>query len=129
MSTADEATTTPDAPKQRLSDDAEIFRLGAEIEAAWKREDELIEAAKDTPEDAPEHGALEAQVDVAGDLIDQLLKLRAGSVEALQVKARAIAWCQAGSGEAITIIDPDRKAATDMRLAQSIVEDLLALGA
>jgi len=112
-----------------MPDDAEIFRLGAEIEAAWRREDELIAAAKDASEEAPEHGALEAQVDIAGDLIDKLLKLRAGSLEALQVKARAIAWCQAGSNEAITILDPDRPAATDMRLAQSIIEDLLALRA
>ena len=81
-------------------------------------------AAKDKPGQSPEDLALEAQIDVVGALVDRLLTLRAGSIEALQVKARGIRWCHGGPP---SIIDPDRKATTDVLLAQSILDDLLAL--
>jgi len=98
--------------------DAELVRLGAELEAAWARQDAAAELAKTDDE-------LEELMRPAEEAVERIEHLPAYTLAGLLVKARAISWCNCGEE-----IDPDRfcpfqGAATDGRIAASIVRDLL----
>ena len=98
--------------------DAELIRLGAELEAAWARQDAAAELAKTDEE-------LEELMRPAEEAVERIEHLPAYTLAGLLVKARAVSWCNCGEE-----IDPDRfcpfqGAATDGRIAASIVRDLL----
>lgn len=98
--------------------DAELLRLGAELEAAWAGQDAAAELAETDEE-------LGVVMDRAGRFVARIEHLPAYTLAGLIVKARAISWCNSGYE-----IDPDRfcpypGATTDGRIAASIVRDLL----
>lgn len=100
------------------SGDAELTRLGAELEAAWS-----VEAADAERCETDEE--LEAVMARAGDIVDRIEHLPASTLAGLKVKARAVSWCNQGEEIDPNRFNPYNGATTDGRLAASIVRDLL----
>lgn len=97
--------------------DVRLLQLGKQLETAWAHQRQL------------EHDASEAELaefDKAFNRVSRIAKkieaLPAHSLAGLKVKARAIRWCHSGEKR----IELARQPTTDIRLAQSIIRDLLA---
>jgi hypothetical protein len=101
-------------------EDADLLALGAQLEAAWKRQNEADAQclAGDGDESYP---AVEAAWDVCHAIALKIERLRASTIEELRVKARAVLWCHSGEDR----IELSEHQTTDIRLAQSILDDLL----
>ncbi len=102
------------------SPDAELLALGRQLAVEWARMDSW-DAANPHASDEEVNASLEP----GWRLIDRIEHMEARTFEGLLVKAQAISWCNSGEE-----IDPDRfcpypGAATDGRIAASIVRDLL----
>jgi len=93
------------------------MQLGTEFESAWSDERKLNRNPRAT--DAA-HEKSYARVSRIVRLIE---RTPAHTLAGLRVKARAVAWCHAG----VDTISLARNPTTDVRLAQSIVRDLIAL--
>lgn len=112
------AGIVPLAASTPLTADAGLIALGAQFERVWAIEKtfwegKLSPATYSLAEDA--HAS-------TGDLAEQIVKLRATTMEGLRVKARVVAWCYQGEPS----VDLDART-TDIRIAESIVHDLLAV--
>jgi hypothetical protein len=98
--------------------DAELLRLGAELDQAWAREKALI--------DSEAWGdAYEAAFNACSAIAGQIEKQQAHTLDGFRVKARAVMWCQQW-GE----VDPfslSEHPTTDIRLAESIILDLVGV--
>lgn len=105
-------------PADAASGDRELVRLGVELEAAWTAE-RALDASLDVGDDA--FGVVMGRT---RDIVHQIEVIPATSLAGLQVKARAILWCH--SGEPIASDAFNDQETTDIRLAASIVRDLLA---
>ena len=107
-------------PAETTTADAELLRLGDELDRAWAHEKALIDSETwgDTYETA-----YEASRAVVGQIEQQ----QAHTLEGLRVKARAVMWCHQGDemdGEPFSLTENQT---TDVRLAESIVLELVEL--
>ena len=105
----------------RSQPDAELIELGRQLAAEW--------AKMDAWDATSPHGVtdeeLAAMMAPGHLLVDRIEHMQAHTHEGLLVKAQAVSWCNSGEE-----IDPDRfcpypGAATDGRIAASIVRNLL----
>ena len=105
--------------------DAELLRLGREFEAAWSHEIAVLARLKgvDTPAGDEE---FDAAIDAVSAIVDRIEVIPATSLAGLQVKARAISWCH--SGEPLEAEAFSDQQTTNVRIAASLVNDLLAMG-
>lgn len=99
-------------------DDAELVALGAEFERAWDVErPKWAAVAPGTKDDVVLKIMAPCRV-----LSERILRLPAHTLVGLRIKARAILWCHNGELDVF-----GHGEATDEKLAESIVRDLLAL--
>lgn len=106
------------ADLQLASPDAHLLTMRSALLDAW---DEEIAASSTGCDEAAEAITLRA-----GAIARQMIEQRACTLAGLQAKAIAVAYCQSGDGEGAIILDDQQT--TDVRLAQSILKDLLGQG-
>ncbi len=95
--------------------DAELIRLGVELDRAWAHEKALIDS--ETWGDT-----YEAAYNATGCVVGQIEKQRAQTLEGVQVKVRAVMWCHQGEpADAKPFRLSHYQRTTDVRLAESIV--------
>lgn len=106
--------------------DAELLRLGAELDAVWKKEQAAWDIVKrdDLEDDDPTFVLARQLQDVSGPIVSQIGHLTATTLDGLCVKARAVSWCHCG--DEIHLGDVPASS-IDVRLAQSIINELLAM--
>jgi hypothetical protein len=112
------------AASQAGKDDAELIRLGQELKAVWAD----YEAGVAPVEKIYLQGAedlFDAAFKKVEAVVDRIEELTATTIEGLRVKALAVSWCH--SGESILGEELSEQNTTDVRLAASIINDLLAL--
>jgi hypothetical protein len=90
------------------NDDRALIQLGEKLEQAWSHQLRRDNEA--------------AYVRVA-EIVRKIASTPARSLEGMRIKARAIAWCHAGEAPIFLTENPT----TDVRIAESIVADLLAI--
>ena len=109
------------AAKQLAFADKELMDLGAELEEAWCVHGRLLKQAERQP--SPDHDReFEHAANRCSKIVRKIQRAKATSLAGLRVKARAVAYCHEGR--------PRRDLgynSTDIRIAGSIVADLLAL--
>ena len=90
------------------------------MEAAWAKERVGLKSWSDAE--------YSAAVDKSSAIVDRIVEEPARTLDGLRIKARALAWCHSGEVESLGI---DENPTTDIRVADSIIRDLLspALGA
>lgn len=93
--------------------DAELLRLGRELEAAWAHE-KAVYAGDGTEE------IKEAALEASQRIVEMIGRTQAHTMDGLRIKAEAVRWCR-NDGE----IGPGFMATTDEQLAYAIVRDLL----
>jgi hypothetical protein len=111
-------------PTSLAGHDAELIALGAQLEAAWKDQNraELALDYRNDPLDPAAIREFERTRAIASAIVDTIEATSARTLAGLRVKARAISWCHCG--EAIELTDEQT---TDIRLAQTMIADLLAV--
>jgi hypothetical protein len=98
--------------------DAELLRLYGELKTAWATERAIISAGGDDDE-------VNAAIDISSTIVDKICKCHAVTMEGIRVKASAVLWCHGGNLP-IRFVDDDEWG-TDLQVAQSIVNDLIAM--
>lgn len=93
--------------------DAALLDLGRQLTEAWREERALTD---ESPE--AEH-EIDAAYEKCSAIVKKIEPLSASSIEGLRVKSLAILWCHDGDTDLWDCYS------TDMRLAKSIVRDLL----
>lgn len=109
-------------PALPADSDAELIRLGAALDAAWKAQN-ISEGKDDSAE-------FMAAYNFARDIVDRILNVQARSIEGLCVKARALSWCHSGEFEGILPGPGElqvRERTTDICFVDSICRDLLVI--
>jgi hypothetical protein len=104
--------------------DAELLRLGAELEHAWAAE-EAAYLRNARPEfDQAIEDENQAYFDAAHRIAHQIIEVRATTFDGLFVKASALAWVRREEE-----FDPEdfEDKTTDLRLAGSIANDLMLM--
>jgi len=101
-----------------LHPDAQLIRLGAEFEKAWEREKVAVLADDDE--------AVNQACDRTGLIVGQIECRAASTFEGLWVKARAVSWCH--NEEPLGPDSLTEEPTTDIRLAGTILRDILAMG-
>ena len=99
--------------------DAELIRLGAELDHAWARELALI------CDDGDCRDGYEAANDAATGVVRQIEQLQAHTLEGLRVKARAVMWCW--QWEKFETFSLGEHQTTDIRLSEAIIRDLVGV--
>jgi hypothetical protein len=99
---------------QLSSPDAHLLTLRSALLNAWEEETRLYAELNGQWAEAADRGAVLAR---------QTVEMRAFTLSGLQAKAIAVAHCQQGDDESRIILDDQQT--TDVRLAQSILTDLL----
>ena len=102
--------------------DVELKHLGAELEDAIAAE-KAIEAAYNAGQYEDEDVALDAAYANTHAIIDQIVAIPASTIEGLRIKARAIQWCYHDDPVDL-VVDQNT---TDLRIANSLIADLLAV--
>jgi hypothetical protein len=105
------ASTDPISPLQGL---------GIELERLWKIESAMF--AREDLSDAEVSQCTEA----TSGVVNRILAVPAKTIGDFKVKARALAWCYGGDE---IDLDAPANATTDIKLARSIIHDLLAMEA
>jgi hypothetical protein len=106
------------ADLQLASPDAHLLTMRNALLDEWENQTRLSAARDDQ---------WTAAADRAGALARRMVEIRAFSLAGLQAKAIAVAYCQFGDDETEIVLDHQQ--ATDVRLAQSILADLLGRAA
>jgi hypothetical protein len=103
--------------------DAELLRLGQELERAWAEERAVIAATADSyTHEADEY--TDAMAAITSAIVERVEAIRALTIDGLFVKARAIQWCR--DSDAFER-DEYEGGTTDVRLACSIADDLMLM--
>jgi len=103
------------------SADAALLALGEQLEAAWAATTAAYEKYRDDP--SLEAGVITDVADkAAAAIVHQIEAVPASTIDGLRVKARAVQWCYDADPVDLAV---DRST-TDLRLANSIIRDLLA---
>ncbi len=110
--------------------DERLLRLGSQLEAAWAEQSRLDRhflsgEAKAPEKDPAGDAAADAAYNRTSRIVNRIEAAQARTIAGLRVKARAIAWCHHGERP----VDLMERPTTDVRLAQSIIADLLASSA
>ena len=109
------------SPIGPASADAALVALGEELEAAWAATTAAYEKYRDDP--SLEAGVITDVADkAAAAIVHQIEAVPASTIDGLRVKARAVQWCYDADPVDLAV---DRST-TDLRLANSIIRDLLA---
>jgi hypothetical protein len=103
---------------QLSSPDAHLLTLRSALLDAWEKQMRLYAEGDERWTEAADRGEALAR---------QMVEMRAFTLAGLQAKAIAVAHCQHGDEEAAIVL-VDRQT-TDVRLAQSILADLLGRAA
>ena len=106
------------APDAQDCTDAELIRLGQELEFLIIKQTALYDVAE-TNEEMNEAFA------VTEGVIAKIVALKAHTLAGLKVKARVVKWCYEGEG--IEAVDFSKKT-TDLRLSFDIARDLIRMG-
>lgn len=96
--------------------DSHLIKLGRQFEQAWSQERQV---SRDT---TASENAVSKAVAAVRRIVRRIETTPAKSLAGLRVKARAVAWCHGGRRN----VSLREKPTTDVRLAQSIIADLLA---
>lgn len=109
----------------RVHPDAELLRLGAELDAVWKKERAAWDSIDQSNQDDidAKRGLAEQHYKEASSVVSQIWQLPATTLEGLRTKAMAVAWCH-GSDE-VKLCSGDSH--SDLGFADAIVKDLLAI--
>lgn len=99
--------------------DAELLRLGRELERAWANE-RAITAAFHGVYDDDANNLVDDVCDASGRIVDQIRKVTATTPSGLRVKARAICWIR--GEEEIQSVEAD---SIDARMVAGLLRDLL----
>ncbi|MFA5952786.1 MAG: hypothetical protein WC807_21210 [Hyphomicrobium sp.] len=102
-----------------LAEDEILEGLGEQLEAAWKFEREAT--AEFLNEATISEDDLNAISDETGRVVQKIISLKAATLQGLRVKARAFQWCYADEEARLS------GSTTDIRLVQSILDDLFAV--
>ncbi|WP_191060998.1 hypothetical protein [Geminicoccus harenae] len=103
--------------------DAELLRLGRELERAWAEERAAHAATEGTfTHEADEY--TDPFVELSSDVVRKIEAIPALTVDGLLVKVRAIQWCRDGDQFEQ---DEYKHLSTDARLAHSIANDLMLM--
>ena len=100
--------------------DAELLRLGRELDAAWAHERATYARMKGSYSKEADR-ITQAAMLATGEIVDRIEELPATTLDGFKVKARAVSWCYDG-GE----VDLGFQGTTDERLANAIIRELLA---
>ncbi|EFL88281.1 hypothetical protein [Ahrensia sp. R2A130] len=100
--------------------DAELLDLGRQLNASWKAETDFLDA---NPMCSDEE--FDAFFQTSSAIVARIEALRPTTPQGFAVKARAVSWCH--SGEAVDLSTHTGQPATDIRLVNSIIEDLLRI--
>lgn len=104
------------------SADAALVALGEELEAAWAAE--IAAYAQHRGDLSLAHEAItDAAHKASKAIILRIEAMAASTIDGLRVKARAVQWCYDGDPVDL-VVD---QSTTDLRLANSIIADLLAV--
>ena len=104
-------------PATAAGNDAELVRLGAQLDAAWS--EQVASDKADNDIDEPHERACE--------IAHRIEQMQATTIAGLIVKARACSWCHGGEPFEPDFFSLDGHPTTDLRLAASVFRDLLAL--
>jgi len=103
------------------SADAALIALGEELETAWAAE--IAAYAQYRGDFSLEHEAItDAAYEATKAVILRIEAVPASTMEGLRVKARAVQWCYDADPVDLAV----DQSTTDLRLANSIIRDLLA---
>jgi len=112
---------TADLPSYPAHPDAELLRLGRQLNDAWETEKQAFAFWKGVfskEADAAKNAAAEP----TGNIVDVIEKARACTPAGIAVKLRALSWCHGGAPFEDCV---EREGlTTDVLLALSIVRDL-----
>jgi hypothetical protein len=115
------AEASADLPSNSAHPDAELLRLGQQLDDAWEAEKKAFavwEGVFSKEADA----AKDAAAEPAGAIVDAIEELPARTPAGIAVKLRAVSWCHGGAPFEDCI---EREGlTTDVLLALSIVRDL-----
>lgn len=95
-----------------FSRDADLVRLGEQLRTAWTLERKLEEDGSD---------GFEAAFEVCTRIVNEIEQYTATTMEGLRTKALAVLWCHSGD----MTLEFGTTRTTDIRLAESIVRDLI----
>jgi len=117
------------------SADADLIRLGRDLDAAWAVSVAAYKAAEiEAPDyDGPLSEAAEATMEAGAEIVDQIKGCTATTLSGIIVKTRAIHWCQGltepGAGDPILEMDEFRfpVPTTDRRILLGLLDDLTRL--
>jgi hypothetical protein len=104
------------ADLQLASPDAHLLTMRSALLDEWEEEAQLSAARDDRWTEAANR---------ASALARRRVEIRALSLAGLQAKAIAVAYCQTGDDETEIVLDDAQT--TDIRLARSILKDVLGL--
>jgi hypothetical protein len=106
--------------------DAELIRLGHEMDTAVARQAEAWATVGREDTDEAESIAVAAQRHV-GTIVDQIEALPATTLDGLKVKRRAIAWCWCDEPVTAEMLADHPQPAADMRILAGLLQDLSAM--
>lgn len=110
-----------------LHTDAELLRLGAELDEALARQNAAWAAsAGELNDEGPLTLKSHAAFDECGGIVDRIELVTATTLAGLLVKAKALAWCR--SDDPMTAETFGDHPTTDVRITASILADLRRLG-
>ena len=105
------------------SADAELLALGERLRRAWLEENEACALNDGVSNEDSINGVFFAR---SGAIVDEIEALPAVTLAGLKVKALAFSWCHCGEDIDVNTFNDKT---TDVRLAGTIVRDLLKMGA
>jgi len=110
------------SPIGPASADAALVALGEELEAAWAAEVAAYEKYRDDLSLEAE-AITEVTYEATAAIVHQIETMQAATIAGLRVKARAIQWCYHDDPVDL-VVDQNT---TDLRIANSLIADLLAV--
>lgn len=110
------ATTPANGEAMPATADADLIRLGAELEAAWAVQDEAERA------DGDEGASFDRAYEACRTISERIIEVPAATLDGMRVKARVVAWCHSGEPFADDSFDG---ASTDLRMVASLLRDLV----
>jgi hypothetical protein len=102
---------TPSVASIQPHADAELLRLSEQLKAAWAVEEACVVASD-----------FDVAAEKSRQIVEQIERCTATTLGGFRVKALAVQWCWQGEPD----IQFGEDQTTDVRLAQSILRDLVA---
>lgn len=125
MSLGTDPADIPTNKEVTVASDDHLRDLGRRLDQAWSNQKHL-DAVYSGDGGHEADTAWTAAYDACGGLVCQIEQVPATTIEGLAVKTRAVAWCL--SGGPIVAEKFGGSTSTDIRIATSILRDILAMG-